>query len=265
MESTTMRLIIVIAGLWMITGVAAFAGDGGSPVSHAIDLENQKDAQLTAGTNCAVDLATIVNDSAVVSPSGSSVDSNDSKDHDLTVDSDSEIEATDSGAAGSSKTIPRKNKAGQSLTKSVAWYRSPYIVLLGIVALLLGISSAIKKYVPTARPVRAEMMQVLGRTPISAKQSAVLLHVGKRILLLGVSGDSIRTLTEITDPEELAGLMGKATSTAEPVDGGFDKALAREFGKYDDVIPADSDDDTLHRTKGQLQTLLGRLRDLQSN
>ncbi len=264
MESTTMRLIIVITGLWMITGVAAFAGDGGSPASKAIGLENQKEAQPATGTNCAIDLASIADDSATGAQAASQTD-HDSNVQDKPADTTDTIESVDSEEPGKSKAIPRKNKAGQSLTKSIAWYRSPYVVLLGIVALLLGISSAIKKYVPTARPVRAEMMQVLGRTPISAKQSAVLLHVGKRILLLGVTGDSIRTLTEITDPEEMAVLMGKASSTAEPGDGGFDKALAREFGKYDDVIPAESDDDTLHRTKGQLQSLLGRLRDLQSN
>ncbi len=53
------------------------------------------------------------------------------------------------------------------------------------------------------------VVAVLGRYPVSRGQTLVLLQVGVRVLLLSQSSSGLRTLSELTDPEEVAQLLLK--------------------------------------------------------
>lgn len=55
-------------------------------------------------------------------------------------------------------------------------------------------------------------IKVLSRTVLSPKQQVMLLQVGKRLIVVGDSGGRMNALSEITDPDEVAGLMGEAAS-----------------------------------------------------
>lgn len=53
------------------------------------------------------------------------------------------------------------------------------------------------------------VLQVLGRYPVSRGQSLVLLQMDRRIVLLGQTASGFTTLSEVTDPDEVASLLVK--------------------------------------------------------
>jgi flagellar protein FliO/FliZ len=55
-------------------------------------------------------------------------------------------------------------------------------------------------------------IKVLSRTVLSPKQQVMLLQVGKRLVVVGDSGGRLSALSEITDPDEVAGLVGEVGS-----------------------------------------------------
>jgi flagellar biogenesis protein FliO len=66
---------------------------------------------------------------------------------------------------------------------------------------------------------------VLSRTVLAPKQQVMLLHVGRRLIVVGDSGGQMSTLSEITDPDEVAALVGQLRdeklSSAAPAFGGL--------------------------------------------
>lgn len=53
-----------------------------------------------------------------------------------------------------------------------------------------------------------EVVQILGRAPLSGRQEMHLVRVGNKLLLLSVTATGAETLTEITEPEEIDRLAG---------------------------------------------------------
>jgi flagellar biogenesis protein FliO len=54
----------------------------------------------------------------------------------------------------------------------------------------------------------AEVVSVLGRVSLSAKQMAQLLRVGNKLVLVAMTPNGAETLTEVTDPAEVDRLLG---------------------------------------------------------
>jgi flagellar biogenesis protein FliO len=54
---------------------------------------------------------------------------------------------------------------------------------------------------------RCAAMEVLGRSPLSMKHQLVLVRMGERLVLLGLSPQSVSTLSEITDAQEIAKVL----------------------------------------------------------
>jgi flagellar biogenesis protein FliO len=78
------------------------------------------------------------------------------------------------------------------------------------------------------------LIEILSRTALSPRQSLCLVRVGSRVVLLGVSPETVRTLDVIADPDAAARLAGQATqqqvasATAE-----FQQCLEREARDYE--------------------------------
>jgi flagellar biogenesis protein FliO len=60
----------------------------------------------------------------------------------------------------------------------------------------------------TTAVLPADVVSVLGRVSLSASQSAQLLRVGNKLVLVSVAQSGAETLTEITDPDEVERLLG---------------------------------------------------------
>jgi flagellar biogenesis protein FliO len=54
----------------------------------------------------------------------------------------------------------------------------------------------------------ADVVSVLGRVPLAARQSAQLLRVGNKLVLVSLTPTGAETLTEVTDPAEVDRLVG---------------------------------------------------------
>ena len=96
-------------------------------------------------------------------------------------------------------------------------------------------------------------VQVLSRNVISPKQQLLVVQVGRRLLVLGDSGQQMNALCEITDPEEMAALIGqlheeRRESSGNPFGTIFGRA-GSDFAEKGNVEPprsvgvADEDDD----------------------
>ena len=87
------------------------------------------------------------------------------------------------------------------------------MVVCGIFCLILYM---VKKYLPGHRQLFSHpAMEVLGRTHLDQKRYVSLLRVGKRIVVVGVSPDEMRPLSEITDEEEITSIMEVARPKTE--------------------------------------------------
>ncbi len=95
-------------------------------------------------------------------------------------------------------------------------------------------------------------VQVLSRNVISPKQQLLVVQVGRRLLVVGDSGQQMNALCEITDPQEMAALIGqiheeKRESTGRAFGALFGQA-GSNFGEKESEPPrppvvADEDDD----------------------
>jgi flagellar biogenesis protein FliO len=62
-------------------------------------------------------------------------------------------------------------------------------------------------------PLPSEAVESLGRAPLAGRQQMQLLRVGRKLVLLSVTATDARTLTEITDPDEVDRLAGLCQQT----------------------------------------------------
>jgi len=87
------------------------------------------------------------------------------------------------------------------------------LVVVGIIFGLRWLARRLSLVPPSGRAVRG--VRLLSRTVISPKQHVLLLQVGRRVVVVGDSGGAgMRPLCEITDPDEVAALLGEVKAAA---------------------------------------------------
>jgi len=104
---------------------------------------------------------------------------------------------------------------------------------LGIV---LGLFTAsvwfLKKFSPTAAPrLPNEVLEVLGKTPLAGRQSAHLVRLGNKLLLISLTASGAETLTEVTDPIEVDRLAGLCRAQQPQSATASFRSLMEQFGK----------------------------------
>jgi len=108
------------------------------------------------------------------------------------------------------------------------------LLWLGVVVVLIyGGVLVIRRYVPSARNMfGGGTLKVVARTYISSKQSILLVRVGSKFVMVGVTGGSMSPLAEISDPAE-------AEKLAEELAAQDKHARQRPFRKAMDHAAAD--------------------------
>src|SRR4029077_6101766 len=88
-------------------------------------------------------------------------------------------------------------------------------------------------------------VQVLSRSPLTPRQQVVLLKVGRRVLVVADNGSQMNSLCQITDPDEVAGLVGQLRSEkgSGAGQGAGAGAFGGLFGRSRKSFAAGSDDD----------------------
>ncbi|MBI1336379.1 MAG: hypothetical protein GC164_05395 [Phycisphaera sp.] len=113
---------------------------------------------------------------------------------------------------------------------------------------------------------RSQAVQVLSRTTVAPRNHVLLLRVGGRILVVNDSSQGMRTLCEVSDPDEVASLIGSVNaSKPRSISEGFTQMLHNFNNNLDeaDVIQDGGADETEHsvdRAREQVSALIGRLR-----
>jgi len=81
--------------------------------------------------------------------------------------------------------------------------------LFVVIATFLILALLFKKVSPKGnRLLPNELFENLGRAPLTPKNQLHLLRLGNRLILVSVTLDGVRPITEITDPDEVVQLLG---------------------------------------------------------
>lgn len=131
---------------------------------------------------------------------------------------------------------PRKT-ADQKVTPAPGGGDATRILLsLGaVLALIFGLRFVGKRYFTNTTGSRSShAVRVLTRTVIGPRQNVILLQVGKRIIVVGDCGAQMSALSQITDPDEAASLLGQIQSEkSESVSASFSPLLGRAGKLFD--------------------------------
>jgi flagellar biogenesis protein FliO len=88
------------------------------------------------------------------------------------------------------------------------------IYLVGLVGLLVAVGFGVKRLLPGGKQIfSTQAMEVLGRTYLDSKRYLAMVRIGGKVVVLGISPEGMTPVSEITDPEEVTGLL----RTARPV------------------------------------------------
>ena len=97
-----------------------------------------------------------------------------------------------------------------------------------IVVLIYGGVYLFRRYVPSARNMfGGGALKVIGRTYLGPKCYILLVKVGSRLVMVGVTGSQMSPLTEITDAGEITAITNEMAASAGPFGGSFGKSLRR--------------------------------------
>ena len=152
---------------------------------------------------------------------------------------------------------------------SWSWLTSGLLPLMAVLGVMGAAYWAVRRWVPAARSMDAGVVRVVSRAGLTPKHTVALLHVGRRFVLVGVSGDRIQRLETIDNPEEVADLLA-ATQSSGVSRGPFLETLEEESSSYVEAVEELEEPSTGTglggaRASEQLGSLLKRLRRLQKS
>ena len=112
------------------------------------------------------------------------------------------------------------------------------VVVVGLILLLRGLFRHMTAMPGTGRG--SKLVTVLSRSVVSPKQQVLVLQVGKRLLVVGDSGGRMSALCEISDPDEIAAMVGQtrtssASARATGTFGGLFRRANEPFVETDAV------------------------------
>lgn len=160
-------------------------------------------------------------------------------------DADGAMQSGDAAVGRTERPIPRRGGAtdgarptqgeeNAAVTLPDTGLISLFWPLLIVLGLVVGATAAVRKWMPNAaRGGGGGAIKVLARQYISSKQSLCLVRLGGRVVLIGVTPQSMATLSEITDADEMAGI---AAALQRGAPGSFSAAMSK-------VAAVDSDGD----------------------
>jgi len=113
---------------------------------------------------------------------------------------------------------------------STPWYRSG-LGALAIVLVLMGtVFWGLRRFVPSIAASDGGVIKVVARTALTPKHNVALIRMGRRFLLVGMAGERIHTLAEVTEADEVAELVARVGGSQD-----FDRLLGREVESFDET------------------------------
>ncbi len=127
------------------------------------------------------------------------------------------------------------------------------LTLAAILLLIVGVGWVARRVVPGAQGLGGSgPLRVIARLPIAPRAHVYLVQVGKRLLVLGFTGDAIRTLSEIVEPGEVASLVAAAPAARV---GAFPSLFRKAVGDYGPPAPTREEDLDVEKVREELKRL----------
>ncbi|MFQ5589943.1 MAG: FliO/MopB family protein [Phycisphaerae bacterium] len=149
------------------------------------------------------------------------------------------------------------------------WHTTGLGALAIVLAIVGGLFCLLRRWVPAMRCADSGLLRVIGRSSLTPKHHVALIQFGKRFLAVGICGDSMTTLCEVDDPEEVAELTSRCGVRGARTGGAFVRHLRRETAEYDTLfhvadetaVPASA---PVPAGRGPVRELLQKLQTLRS-
>ena len=133
------------------------------------------------------------------------------------------VALADDAAPGDTATRPVKkpeSQQGKPLSRETDWGGDGWLRTAGALALVIGLiflaRFALRRFAPgVGKGAGGGDIEILARTNLSARQQLCLVRLGRRLLLIGSGPEGMRTLAEISDPAEVADLLGDGPKAAK--------------------------------------------------
>ncbi len=153
----------------------------------------------------------------------------------------------------------RSPSADNSLS---GWLGSTWWAMVVVIGLILLAAWAVRRWAPGPLSGRGGgPFRVLSRWHLSAKQYVALIQLGRRMLLVGVTGQQMSLLAEVTDPAEVEHLLASCPSGRSILSDGFGQLLGRQ---REEMSAGDEEEGVVEgparRASGQLGRLVGQVK-----
>jgi flagellar biogenesis protein FliO len=113
-------------------------------------------------------------------------------------------------SASDTKAGDARTSATNSVSSGASDLSRIFIALLIVIGVILVLRQVVRHMTAMPGSGRAgKMVTVLSRSMISPRQQVLVLQVGNRLLVVGDSAGRMNPLCEITDPDEIAMLLGQ--------------------------------------------------------
>ena len=133
----------------------------------------------------------------------------------------------------SNEPAPGKTGAGRWSAGSAG---PSLMTMLTSLAMVLGLfllaAWLMRKSMPSGgRTLPPDVVEVLGRVMLAPRQPAQLVRLGHKLILVSISAAGVKTLTEITDPQEVDRLAGLCRQAHPQSSTAAFKQVFQQFGR----------------------------------
>jgi flagellar protein FliO/FliZ len=183
------------------------------------------------------------------------------------------------------KTIHNAHAAGNKNTNGTSFHDSvptvlsnPWLALAMVIGLILLAAWLFRKFTAGGNMLFGSLpiLQVLGRTHLSSKQTLALIKLDNKLLLIGITDHAINTLTTIDNAEEVSHILTLIEQNRPAgITGGFKNLFSHENSEFDEPkdpsspISLDSSDKNadngVFQLKNELNTLLKKIQRMKGN
>jgi flagellar biogenesis protein FliO len=166
------------------------------------------------------------------------------------------------------KRTPATSRAATETTTSESVnafdVRRVALALAVVVALIFLLRWIAKNLFAGSSAPRANgAIRVLSRMVVSPKQQVLLLQVGRRVVVVGDSGQQMSPLSEITDPDEIAALVGQISHDHQKLGGKrFSSLFGHARDPFEDQNAPDEPEEKqdIDSARGEIAGLMEKIR-----
>ena len=271
------RFHVMLAAMLLAGGAALRADDPAPPTprEHAVPASNQA-VSLDLLENPHREQVKGASASPLPSPESPAHDAGDEMDQELSSNSEKKQSSLLSAGGKEIRRRPQRLTERPQQDQATPWYRTGLGALAIVLVIMAGGYWVVRRWVPSTRSAGSNALRVVARTSVTSKHHLALIQLGRRFVLVSVSGDRMSRVCEVTEAQEVAEVAAQTGAVLQGRLNEFDNLLAQEAADYlEDHDAGEVEERTrASRTRSQrpvrpqthrpVADLLARLRALQS-